>query len=335
MKPVAFFIAFILIFSPMSEAISISHGETAPAFTLTSIDGKTISLGDYKGTTLILLYWKTDHERSALALKDANDEVKKYEKKGVKIISVIADSDNREEAAKKLRDEGIDFPVLVDRDRQLYSDYGIRVYPTTVIIDKQGILAQDLPSHAPSYRNTLEGYIRAVIGEIDEKELKDILSPHKEEQDKATLEALRLYNLALKFTQSGLIDQAIDSAVKAVESKPDMSQSHILLGFLYLEAKDADKALKSFNKALELDAHSHDAQTGLGGALVLKGDADKAIEVLDSAAKANPYPQATFYELGKAYELKGDKDKAIEMYKKAMEKIIKKQVLPSAISKCQ
>ena len=43
----------------------------------------------------------------------------------------------------------------------------------------------------------------------------------------------------------------------------------------------------------------------------------------------------TYYELGKAYELKGDKDKAIEMYKKAIEKIINKKILPLSVSKCQ
>jgi tetratricopeptide (TPR) repeat protein len=43
----------------------------------------------------------------------------------------------------------------------------------------------------------------------------------------------------------------------------------------------------------------------------------------------------TYYELGKAYELKGDKDESIKMYKKAIEKIIHKAVLPSSVAKCQ
>ena len=69
--------------------------------------------------------------------------------------------------------------------------------------------------------------------------------------------------------------------------------------------------------------------------MILKGDIDRAIEILDDAAVANPYPQMTYYELGKAYELKGEKDKSIEMYKKAIKKIIDKQILPSSISRCK
>lgn len=328
-------IAFLLMFSPASDAISVSPGQAAPSFMLNSITGKPASLSDYKGEILILIYWKTGHERSLMALKDAEQEMKKYDRKGVKVVTVIADSDNREEAAGTLKSNGINVPVLIDTDRQFYSNYGIRVYPSTIIIDKQGLIAHDIPSHAPSYRNTLDGYVRQTLGEISEEELKSALSPHKEEQDRSKLEALRLYNLSLKFAQSGMLDQATDAAVKSVDAKPDLVQSHILLGFLYLEGKDADKALQTFNKAMELEPHSHDAQTGLGGALLLKGDVDRAIEVLNNAAVANPYPQSTYYELGKAYELKGDKDHAIEMYKKAMEKIIRKQVLPSAISRCQ
>ncbi len=62
---------------------------------------------------------------------------------------------------------------------------------------------------------------------------------------------------------------------------------------------------------------------------------DEAIEILNEAAVANPYAQMTYYELGKAYELKGDSVKSMEMYKKAIEKIIHKQILPSSISKCK
>lgn len=329
------FIAFLLVLSPSSEAISVSLGTPAPGFSLSSIDGKAGTLSAYKGNVVVLIYWKTGHERSLMALRDAQEELGKFEKKGVKMISIIAGDDSRDDAAAVIRDNGITFPVFVDSDRQLYSSYGIRVYPTTVIIDKEGIIAQDLPSHAPSYRNSLDGYIRKTLGDIDDKQLDELLNPHREDQDRTMLEAQRLYNLSLKFAQSGQLDQAIDTAKRSVEAKPDLGQSHILLGFLYLSDKDGDRALAEFNRALEIEPHSHDAQTGLGGALVLKGETDRAIEVLTNSATANPYPQAAYYELGRAYEQKGDKDKAIEMYRKAMEKIIKKQVLPSAISRCQ
>ncbi len=334
MNFLVFFLALFMLFAPVSNAISISLGEKAPAFNLKSVEGKTVSLDDYKSRILVIIYWQSDHDRSLPALKDGNELLEKFEQKGIQIISVIPDSDNKDAARNILGENGISYPFFIDADRQFYSSYGIRVYPTTVIIDRDGIIVYDIPSHPLTYKPTLEGYIRNLLGEIDESQLKEVLSPHKEKKDSASPEASRLYNLAMKFTESRMLDMAIETAIKSVRADPEMVKSHILLGFLYLATQEADKALEVFNRTMEMDPGSHDAKTGYGGALILKGDIDRAIEILNSAAVANPYPQMTYYELGKAYELKGDKDMSVEMYKKAIEKIIKKQILPSSLSKC-
>jgi peroxiredoxin/predicted negative regulator of RcsB-dependent stress response len=331
---VLFVISLLLIAAP-SNAISISIGERAPDFTLRSVSGGSIGSGDFKGKTLALIFWRTDQKRSLMALKEAADIMKEYGQKGVQVIGVIEDGESIEKAQKVLEDNKIQYPLLIDADRQVYGDYGIRVFPTTVIIDKNGVLAYDIPSHPLSYKIKLKGYVRKLIGEINEDELKTVLSPRKEKKDGALLESERKYNLAMKFVQMRMMDQAVAAAEQTVEAKPDVAKSHILLGFLYLNNDDADSALKAFDKALELEPDSNDAKTGKGGALVLKGDADSAIAILTEATIANPYAQMTYYELGKAYELKGDRDKAREMYKKAIEKIVEKRILPSSVSRCK
>lgn len=335
MKFIILSIVTLLLFAPASNAISISHGGVAPDFTLKSIDGKRISLDEFKGKVVVLIFWRTEQKRSLQALQDAEDIYGKYLKKGVQVLSIIEDNDNRESALNIFSDNKISYPLLIDNDRETYGDYGIRVFPSTVIIDKQGLIAYDIPSHPLTYKTKLRGYVKKALGEIDESELKDVLSPHKEVKDKSSLEASRLYNLALKFTESRLLDMAITTANKSIDANPAMVDSHILLGFLYLETKETEKALEAFNRAVELDPKSNDAQTGLGGALILKGELDRAIEILDKAAVANPYPHMTYYELGKAYEQKGNIDKSMKMYKKAIEKIINKQILPSSVSKCK
>lgn len=318
-----------------ADAVSISMGGTAPDFTLGSVEGKSVSLSEYKDKIVVLVYWKPGHKRSLLALEDANDIHGKYQRKGVEVIGLTAEADKKDEIIKLLEDKKISFPVLIDSDRNVYGDYGVRVYPSTVVINRDGKLVYDIPGHAVTYKVILEGYIRYLLKEVDEEELKNIISPGKEVKDKSLLEAERRYNLALKFADSNLVDQAIDAAERSLEARPDFMKSHLLLGFLFIEIKEADKAVDEFNKALELNPGSKDAQTGLGSAYNLKGDADKAIEFLTPAIRANPYPQKAYYQLGRAYELKDDKDSAVEMYRKALEKILKKHVLPSSISRCR
>ena len=329
------FLIFLLLFVPLSNAISIPLGETAPDFSLSSADGDTISISNFKDKNLILLFWRTGQKRSAMALMDTDDILKTYEKKGVNAVCIIQSSDDREKAAKIISDNEISCPLLIDSDRKAYGDYGIRVFPTTVLINKDSTVAYDIPSHPLTYKVKLDGYVRRMLGEINDEELEHVMSPQKEKTDDATLEAMRLHNLAMKFVKMRMFDQAVSSSVKSVETKPGLIEPLTLLGFLYLETDEAEKALETFNKAAELAPESNDVKTGLGGALILNKEYDKAIAVLKEATVANPYAQMTYYELGKAYELKGEQDKSIAMYKKAIEKIVKNQILPSAISKCQ
>ena len=99
---------------------------------------------------------------------------------------------------------------------------------------------------------------------------------------------------------------AMEAAQKSIEADADMAESHVLLGFLYLEKNEADKAFGQFNEALKLSPHSHDAKTGLGGALILKGDIDRAIEVLSRCCfNESLSGDDLSMNLALAYELQG------------------------------
>lgn len=326
--------SLLLIFTPFSaHSVHIKTGEVAPDFMLGSVDGDNVSLGDYEGKIRVLIYWRPNQKRSHLALKEGKLFSDTFRSKGVRIIGLIAKPDNMETVLKIMEDYKIDFPVLIDAERDVFSSYGIRVYPTTIVIDRKGKVAFSIPGHALNYKIKLDAHLKYLLGEVTREELKDMLSLRRESKDVSLLKALRIYNLALKFTEAKLLDQAVDTVKRSIEIKPDFAKPYILLGFLLLSTDEADAALEQFNKALQLDPQSHDAKTGLGGALILKGDIDAAIEILIEASVANPYSEMTYYELGKAYELKGEESKSIEMYKKALEKIIRNKVLPSSIHK--
>jgi tetratricopeptide (TPR) repeat protein len=323
--------SLLLLFNPSAHSITVQLGETAPDFTLNSLDGKAVSLNAYKGSIVILIYWRTEQERSLMALADGQDIFKRYIDKGMQVIGLTTEIDKQEELRNIVKERGIDFPVLLDADRQVFGDYEIRVYPSTVIIDRNSKLPYDLPGHSLTYKTILEAHLQYMLGEIDEKKLNDIISFRREIVDESAVMAERRYNLALKFTEAQLYEQAIEAAKKSIEVKSDVAKPRVLLGFLFLATKEGDKAFQEFSKAVEIDPLSNDAKTGIGAALILKGDIDRAIEVLNAAVIANPCPERTYYELGRAYELKGEKDKSIEMYKKAVEKVIKRQVMPSSI----
>jgi tetratricopeptide (TPR) repeat protein len=332
------FLSFVLISQSLfgqAHAISLSQGTSAPDFSLTTVDGEIISLAHYRDKIVVLIYWRTNQQRSLLALKDGQEVLDRYENKGVKVLSVTTDTAHPDNIKTIMIDNHIRLPVLLDPDRQVYGSYGIWVYPTTIVIDRAGKFVYGLPGHALTYRNALEGHLRYILGEITEEEMEEKVYPHEKHIDEAILKAHRRYNLALWFTSSGLLVEAMEAAKTSIDAAPDYADPHMLIGYLYLERGEADHALNAFREALRLNPLSNDAKTGLGTILILKGEPERAIELLTEAATNNPYPQMTYYELGRAYELKGEPDAAAEMYKKAIKKVFENKVLPSSPIKCR
>lgn len=334
MRIVGFFLAILLMFHPTAEALGISAGQDVPDFRATTLDGRGISLSEQRGEVVVIVYWKTDRGRSLPALKDINEVVDSFAKKGVKVIAVIPDSDDRETAKSILRENNFNFPVVLDPDRKIYSQYEIRVYPTTIIVNRQGKLDFAIMSHPQGFKKLLAAHLGKTLGELDEAGLEKAIATEPIAADPAASKMNRLYNLALKFSKSSMMELAISNAVKAVEAQPEAIKAQVLLGFLHLKNDDAESAFVVFADALKIDPQSRDAMTGLGSALVEKGAADRALAVLTEALVTNPYPQWTYYELGRVYALQGDKDNSLAMYKKAMEKLIDGQVLPADLSNC-
>ncbi len=335
-KPIFMVIcSLMLLYFVPAFAIDISPGMTAPGFSLRSIEGKEVSLNQYKNSVVILIYWKSNQIRSLLALQDGQDIADRFKDRNVQVIGLTAEVGAGGAISTTLIEKGINFPVLIDPDRKVFGDYGIHAYPSTVLIDRGGQIVYTLAGHALTYKHTLEGHIQYVLGEIDEKTMKEMVSPRNENTAESILIAHSEYNLALTFTEDGHFDLAVDAVKRALKAKGDMAESHVLLGFLYIEKNEAQKAFAEFSEALKLNPHSHDARTGLGAALILKGDIENAIEVLTDALSTNPYSEMTYYELGRAYEMKGENSKSKEMYKRALQKIVRKKVLPSSVSRCR
>jgi len=274
----------LIVLSSSSYPINIPRGVTVPDFSLRTVDGKSLSLSDFKDKFVVFIYWRHDQDRSLMAIKEGQDIFAKYRDKQVQVLGLIADNENMDAVQKIITDYKIEYPVLIDSNRQVYGVYGIRVYPMTVIIDKTGKLVYDLPGHSLNYKNALEGHVRHILGEIDDKELQAMVSPHNIQINESLLKAHRRYNLALKFAELQYFNHAIGIVKKSIEAEREYAPSHVLLGYLYLHANDSEKAFDEFNIALELDSGLYDAKTGLGATLVLQGKFDLAIQLLNKAA---------------------------------------------------
>lgn len=125
---------------------SPSQGEEpsskAPDFTVLDYNGKEVSLSQYKGEVVVLNFWATWCYYCKEEMPDF--ELAFKENPDVQFLMVNATDGYQEtmaQAKKYYEDSGFSFPVYFDTNMDAVNAYGITGFPTTVIIDKEGNVA--------------------------------------------------------------------------------------------------------------------------------------------------------------------------------------------------
>lgn len=116
-------------------------GQAAPAFSITSLNGKEVSPASFKGKILLLDFW-------ASWCKPCRQEnpnvVKAYEKfngKGFEILGVSLDRDSAQ-WKEAIAADGLVWAQAFDSEGTIATQYGVQSIPHTVLIDKNGVIIE-------------------------------------------------------------------------------------------------------------------------------------------------------------------------------------------------
>jgi peroxiredoxin len=138
----------------------------ASDFTLPTLGGQEIALGQYKGKNIFLLFWTQGcvfcQTRGIIMV---NDIYSKGQQSGLVVLSVnIAES--KGEVAEFVRQKGLIYPVLMDRDASVSrKKFGVYVVPTLFIVGKDGLIKEK------------------VYGYLTEQALLDFVGPYLRKKD--------------------------------------------------------------------------------------------------------------------------------------------------------
>ena len=119
--------------------------------TFTTLDGKEVSLADYKGKKVYLKFWASWCPICLSGLADIT-QLSEMPPKDSVILTVIAPGVNREKSLEDFKEwfMGLDYhslPVLVDKDGQFLKKLGVVGYPTSAFIDANGKVVRVQPGH--------------------------------------------------------------------------------------------------------------------------------------------------------------------------------------------
>jgi len=114
-------------------------GDQAPDFQLDNLEGTSVSLSDFRGNPVMLNFWTTwcspcVHEMPAIQSM--------YEEQSIKGLVLLAVNlgGTSSQVKEFLHSHNLSLPVLLDIDREVAQEYGIRAIPTTFFIDEEGII---------------------------------------------------------------------------------------------------------------------------------------------------------------------------------------------------
>ena len=115
----------------------------APALALTDLDGKTWTLAAVKGHPVMLNFWATWCEPCRAEMPSLELLASRHERAGLVVLAV-----NYKEPLPKIQRflEQLPFslPILLDPDGDATSTWTPRVFPTTVLIGRDGIPRQSV-----------------------------------------------------------------------------------------------------------------------------------------------------------------------------------------------
>lgn len=130
----------------MKEIIArngIEIGKSAPDFKLTKLDGTNVKLSDLKGKKVILNFWATWCGPCQQEMPDMEAFYKEH-KENVEILAVNYTPSEKgggeEKVSNFIKEKGITFPVLLDKNIDVTTAYKVITIPTSYFIDTKGVI---------------------------------------------------------------------------------------------------------------------------------------------------------------------------------------------------
>ncbi|MCZ2095062.1 MAG: redoxin domain-containing protein [Anaerolineae bacterium] len=125
--------------APETRATGLELGKVAPGFSAKTDAGASFSLADQRGKVVVLNFWATWCGPCREEMPEFEQAFIDHADEGLLVVGV-----NNAETAEDIagfRDElSLTFPLLVDADASLQQLYGILAYPSTYILDRDGVI---------------------------------------------------------------------------------------------------------------------------------------------------------------------------------------------------
>ncbi len=169
MRNLRFILIIVLVFFVRTDGgasaayYAPEPGNHAPLFTLKDTQGTNVSFSDFKGKVVLINFWATWCGPCKAEMPSLNNLYKALKDKGFAVLAISTDSSEKP-VRSFVAERGISFPVLMDKDKTVYSDkYAVFGLPMSFLIDRDGVVVGrvvgEVKWDSPEMKNKITGVL--------------------------------------------------------------------------------------------------------------------------------------------------------------------------------
>ena len=122
----------------------VKQGKAAPNFQLRDMEGRMVALSDLRGKVVLLNFWATWCGPCRVEMPAMEQLYRAYPRKDFEILAVSTDPQGVAVTRPFQQENHLTFPILHDAEYRVGLTYGARSLPMTFMVDRQGVVRQQI-----------------------------------------------------------------------------------------------------------------------------------------------------------------------------------------------
>ncbi|MEK7286031.1 MAG: TlpA disulfide reductase family protein [Nitrospirota bacterium] len=161
------FIAILLVplllsITSCSKQTGVIVGQGALDFRLKTLKGYELSLSSLRGKVVLINFWATWCGPCKKEMPSMETLYRSYKREDFEILAISIDTAGAQSVRDFVGQFGFTFPILLDTDFSVNQTYEARYVPTSVLVDRNGIIRE----HINGARDWMDPEIRLIINKL-------------------------------------------------------------------------------------------------------------------------------------------------------------------------
>lgn len=156
------------------ELFPVTVGSSAPDFQVTTLDGATVSLSDYRGEWVLLNVWATWCVPCRAEMPSIQRLHERFGDRGLRVLAVSVDAPGAGSAIRSFREElQLTFDIVHDREGSVQPAYQSTGVPETFLIDPQGTIRKKVIGDTDWYSPANQTLVAVLLGDTTDVPRRD------------------------------------------------------------------------------------------------------------------------------------------------------------------